>query len=84
MTQGKFRKRPIEVEAFQWNGQPPHHWPEWARHNLSIRYEVSNLQVDTNHGATRANKGDWVIYTAAGEVYPCTAAEFTKNYEPVE
>lgn len=84
MTQGKYRKKPVEIDAFQWTGQPPFHWPAWARHNLSLRYEVSNVQVDTNHGAVRANKGDWIIHTPAGEVYPCRADEFERNYEPVE
>lgn len=81
---GKFRKKPVEIEAFQWNGESPHHWPAWARNNLSIRYEISNLQIDTLEGAHRANKGDWIIKGVKGELYPCKSDIFEMTYEPVE
>lgn len=83
VTSGKFRKKPVEIEAFQWNGEPPFHWPSWARENLDIRYEISNLQVNTARGAVRANKGDWIIHQADGEVYPCPGPVFERNYESV-
>lgn len=79
----RYRKKPIVIEAFQWTGQPPREWPAWAMTSLAILYEISSLQVDTNHGPVRANKGDWLIKTEAGEIYPCQDDEFWKNYEVV-
>jgi hypothetical protein len=84
MMTAKFRKRPVEVYAFQWNGQAPSDWPEWARHRLDIRWEISNLQIDTLEGTHRADKGDWIIRGVKGEVYPCKPDIFELTYEPVE
>ena len=80
----KFRKKAIEVDAFQWTGQPPFHWPQWAKDDMRIRYEISNLQIDVDTGgAARCNKGDWVIKGVNGEVYPCSIDVFEKTYEYV-
>lgn len=81
----KYRRKSLELEAFQWTGQPQNEWPEWARNSLAIRYEVSNLQIDVNTGgAARCNKGDWVIKGVSDEIYPCLNAVFEKIYELVE
>lgn len=81
----KYRKKAIEIEAFQWTGQPPIDWPTWARNAMSIRYEISNLQIDVDTGgAARCNKGDWVIKGIEGEIYPCTDVVFKKTYEQVD
>lgn len=78
-----YRKKPIVIEAFQWNGQPPRAWPKWAKDHLGLRYENTNIQVDTHQGTVRANKGDWIILQIDGEVYPCTDELFQKSYEVV-
>jgi len=82
--QGTYISRPVEIEAFHWNGEPPVEWPAWARDSLSIRYEISCLQVDTEEGTMRANRGDWIIKGTIGEVYPCKDQVFRKKYDKVD
>lgn len=79
----KYRKLPVEIEAFQWGGQPPQEWPNWARVHMNIRWEETNLQIDTEEGAMRANRGDWIIKGVNGELYPCKDDIFRKTYERV-
>ena len=73
----------LEITAFQWNGQPPLEWPEWAKNHLGLRWETTNIQVDTNQGTTRANVGDWIILMEDGEVYPCRDDNFQRKYSPL-
>lgn len=80
----KYRTRQGEVEAFQWNGQPPSEWPAWARDSLKIRNEFTSLQIDGAHGAARANRGDYIIFLNADDIYPCNPVVFAAKYEPVE
>lgn len=82
---GRARKKPIEIDYFHWTGQPPNHWPDWMRHNMAIRYEVSNLQIDVDTGgAARCNKGDVVIKGVNGEIYPCSLNVFEKTYDTID
>lgn len=84
-SSGKAVKKPIAIDYYHWTGQPPTHWPDWMRHNLGVRYEVSNLQIDVDTGgAVRCNKGDVVIRGAKGEIYPCKLATFEDTYDPVD
>lgn len=81
---GKYRSRPVEIEAFHWLGQPPSEWPAWARDHLSIRYEITCLQIDTIDGTMRVNQGDWVIKGTIGEVYPCKDRVFRGKYDKID
>lgn len=81
--QGTYRSRPVSIEAFHWNGEPPVEWPAWARDHLGIRYEITSLQVDTDEGTMRANRGDWIIKGTIGEVYPCKDRVFRGKYDQV-
>lgn len=79
----KYRRIVHDVDAFKFEGQGPVEWPQWARDTLDLRFEITNVQCLTKHGSARANIGDWIIRTPAGEVYPCTDEVFKKNYAPV-
>lgn len=80
----KFKAKPgAEVEAFQWNGEPPSEWPEWAKHSLKIRYEITSLYIDGLHGSVRVNRGDWVIKKSDEDIYPCQNIVFTERWELV-
>ncbi len=80
----KFQKRPIEVEAIQWDGRnfedirlfvyKPKQFAFWFNGELYIR---------TKEGDMKAKKGDWVIKGVQGECYPCDANVFKMTYDKV-
>lgn len=80
---GRFKRRQGEVDAFQWHGEAPSEWPEWARSSLLLRYEITNIQVDTPNGTVRANPGDWILRRTEDDIYPCDGEMFQSLYEPV-
>ena len=76
----KFRKKPVVIEAFQWTGQRPCHWPEWAT-DVSL-LDGRDLVVNTLEGRMSASLGDWIICGVKGEQYPCKPDIFAATYEP--
>lgn len=43
--------------------------------------EFLGLLIPNKHGIVLAKEGDFIIKTTSGEIYPCSAEEFEKNYE---
>ena len=79
----KFRKKPIVIEAIQWNGNNLEEVKSLgAKRQLSVAYE--ELIIFTLEGSMLANKGDWVIKGVKGELYPCKPDIFAETYEEVE
>jgi hypothetical protein len=84
----RVRKRPIEVEAWQWDPKDvtdldPKDWPKWLRDvepafNLGLQ-----LIIPTLEGPVTASKGDWIIRGVKGEVYPCKPDVFEATYDEV-
>lgn len=83
---GKFRKKPVVIEAVQWLG------------NVTSWNEIDDLgdiktspgpigsdkfYIVTLEGEMCADKGDWIIKGVNGEFYPCKPDIFEKTYEPV-
>jgi hypothetical protein len=84
----KFRKKPVEIEAWQWNPTMQHdfmpsNWPEWLRGRDTKIVFGDGLEIPTLEGVMRANKGDWIIHGVKGEVYPCKPDIFAATYDPV-
>lgn len=84
----RYRKRPLEVEAIQWDGSKEiadvlHTWSnEKAKLNfLKEDPSVMALFIDTPEGVMRADRGDWIIKGVKGEVYPCKPDVFDMTYE---
>jgi hypothetical protein len=76
----KFRKKPVVIEAMQWNGPPDDSaLAAFAGHWVSIGAEV---YITTLEGPMRVSPGDWVIKGLANEFYPCKPDIFVKGYEP--
>lgn len=85
----KFRKRPIVVEAWQWQGQPRKLWPAWLsdyRHDGEAVEEIDDwrLEIPTLEGTMVAEYEDWLIRGILGEIYPCNRGIFEMTYERVE
>ena len=93
-TTVKFRKKPVEIEAFQLTH-------ELAIQNLidkiplpfglnignanyhAQRREVSSFRlfIDTLEGRMEACEGDWIIKGVKGELYPCKPDIFEATYD---
>lgn len=78
----KFRKRPVEIEAVQWDGENFPELREFAGDRVAFD-AVGNLQTQTLEGPLRAIIGDWIIKGVAFEVYPCNPGIFARTYGPV-
>jgi len=85
----KFRKKPVVIEAVQWNGNNLEQVSDLALEPSTsevIRHFGGDdyLYIDTLEGTMRADKGDWIIKGVKGEIYPCKPDIFEATYEPAE
>lgn len=82
----KFRKKPIEIEAWQnGSGEPQPLW--FIRAVVSgtiIVNEDYTMTIKTLEGDHLAQPNDWIIRGVKGELYPCKPDIFEATYEAVE
>lgn len=81
----KYRKRPVEVEAIQfdgWNWREVYQFmsdkPLWFTQDLR---KEEYLLIDTLEGVMKAKVGDYIIKGVHGEFYPCKPDIFHETYE---
>ena len=84
----KYRKKPVVIEAFQWDGRPLSYdrCPAWvmaAQQHGIVHLADGWLVINTLEGDHRAQKGDWIIRGVQGELYPCKDEIFRQTYEGV-
>ena len=91
----KYRKRPIVIDAIQWDGavfvRPANEpVPNWIV-EASMRSPTEEgyleargvtLRIATLEGVMTANPHDWIIRGVKGELYPCKNEIFEASYEP--
>ena len=89
----KFRKKPVVIEAVQWNGrnlddiinfctgQATYEGMASGNGKIVIETLESNKEHKTRHAA---DIGDFIIKGVKGEFYPCKPDIFEATYEPVE
>lgn len=84
----KFRKKPVEIEAWCTDGVEPR--PLWLKVALgdgrvSVRgaCTASEHVIQTLEGDMTAQWGDWIIKGVKGELYPCKPDIFAATYDPV-
>ncbi len=85
-----YRKKPIEVEAIQYDGNNGWVIARWSGRAV-IGSPVleptddnptgSYLQITTLEGVMTAIVGDWIIKGAVGEFYPCKPDAFEATFE---
>lgn len=87
----KYRKKPVVIEALQWDGQNQWEIEKWAHEgmppemNSIILPDLGEcLKIRTLEGYMTAQKGDWIIKGVKGEFYPCKPDIFDATYEPVD
>lgn len=90
----KYRKKPVEIEAFKFYVD---NMPDWFIDKVSDntvtlcncdykRYSIDEAYclIETLEGVHRCNGGDYVIKGVKGELYPCKPDIFEMTYEAVE
>lgn len=94
---GKYRKKPVVIEAFQmtlerrWNNSE---WPNWLHQAWNKEpLEEGAVWIDHNdlkreklvcgtlEGFYRIDWNDWIIQGVKGEIYPCKPDIFEITYE---
>lgn len=88
----KFRKKPVEIEARQFDGtiEGANAIIGWGgAHGATIQAQKAlesegpwSLVIETLEGAHTASAGDWIIKGVKGEFYPCKPDIFAATYEP--
>lgn len=85
----KYRKKPIVVEAIQWNGVNRGEVEMFCGHdNVEFKVEILSgstlglqLIIKALEGDMVANRGDYIIKGICGEFYSCKEEIFEKTYE---
>jgi len=84
----KFRKKPVVIEAHQWNGHNRHELIEYLKMPPEVICATNPLGdllfIRTLEGEMRADPGDWIIKGVKGEFYPCKPDIFEATYERVQ
>jgi len=82
----KYRKKPVEIEAIQFNGWNKGCIYDWINDQYGVYpacYDET-MEIKTLEGVMTANVGDYIIKGVNGEFYPCKPDIFKKIYEEVE
>lgn len=82
----KYRKKPVVVEAIQWDGFQSTFDViyKFCLPRISIYDSIaSELEIETLEGNHIAQEGDWIIKGVKGECYPCKPDIFEMTYEEV-
>lgn len=91
----KYRKKPVVIEAVQYNEHEGLKWsecPEWllkAFKNGVLYYDFghnelgNNLRVKSLEGDHHVSSGDYIIRGVKGELYACKPDIFEQTYEVV-
>lgn len=85
----QYRKKPVVIEAVQWNGVNRHAVLQFTGYNAenakAIFWRDQNdgeIVIRTLEGDMTASVGDWIIRGVKGELYPCKPDIFAATYEP--
>ncbi|HHG7615373.1 TPA: hypothetical protein ACPXTH_001767 [Streptococcus pneumoniae] len=79
----KYRKKPVVVEAVQWNGNNRKEVIDFAENKIWFD-ALGNIWIATLEGDMVAKKGDYIIKGVQGEYYPCKLDIFAETYEKTE
>ena len=86
----KFRKKPIIVEAYHFNGTLESYTflNKWSNgkvcgYNTNFDNVLLDIVIDTLEGQMFAYPGYWIIKGVAGEFYGCESNIFYQTYEEV-
>ena len=79
----KYRKKPVVIEAMQWNGKNYLDLCVFAGCDVISAGNSDELIVHTLEGNMIASLNDYIIKGVQGEFYPCKPDIFEQTYEVV-
>jgi hypothetical protein len=80
----KYRKKPVEIEAIQWDGENTTEILAFCSDCYSyLRNDLPVLAINTLEGNMTASIGDYVIKGIKGEFYACKPDVFLLTYDQV-
>jgi len=83
----KYRKKPVIIEAIQFNGKNGEEIIKWindqSNRNAGLSSNKDYILIRTLEGTHRANIGDYIIKGIKGEFYPCKSDIFNETYEEI-
>jgi hypothetical protein len=93
---GKFRKKPVVIEAIQFNNLNRYEIEAFMGEGANLHYQLESetayeagqgapifsLTIPTLEGDMKAMPNDWIIKGIKGEFYPCKPDIFANSYEP--
>ena len=77
----KYRKKPVTIEAIQWNGGNLLEIQRFMRRTVVDNGSV--LIIPTLEGNKHASLNDYIIKDINGKFYPCKPDIFDNTYEEV-
>ena len=86
----RFRKKPVEIEAIQFNGNNTQEIEDFIGKRLRVQNllvygkDIYSIDIETLEGIMRAEPNDWIIKGVKGEFYPCKPDIFEMFYEKIE
>ena len=83
---GKYRKKPVIVDAIQWCGWESDYEAicKMCDRKILFNSNGNTLTIETLEGDHLANEEDYIIKGVKGECYPCKPDIFEMTYEKVE
>ena len=81
----KYRKKPVIIEAIQFNGWNFGEINDWMFNTKGIypSFFEKTMTIKTLEGDMVASIGDYIIKGVKGEFYPCKPDIFKQTYEPL-
>lgn len=92
----KFKKKPVEIEAIQYNGLNREEIEKFvgctlnqeletdAAYEVGVAAPVFSLIIPTLEGNMKAMPFDYIIKGVKGEFYPCKPDIFEQTYEKID
>jgi hypothetical protein len=93
---GKYRKKPVVIEALQWKGtniqemfaflghkHDENYFEPTGTSNFYVKHDTMELVIKTLEGNMIAPLDAFIIRGVEGEYYPCQKEIFEKTYEYV-
>ena len=83
----QYRKKPVVIEAIQFNGKNAEEIEQWSNNNVKAgpvsedTLTRAYLEIETLEGTMTAQPNDYIIKGVNGEFYPCKPDIFEKTYD---
>lgn len=80
----KYRKKPIDIEAFQFGKDEFPFWFSCRLRKNNIIVKEDCVYIKTLEGTMKADLFDYIIKGIEGGIYPCKPDIFEKSYEKID